>query len=232
MMRVKGGRIALAVALVAAVAAFFVFDLGAYLSLEYLKSRQAQVQAYAEARPLWSSAVYFALYVAVTALSLPAAGVLTLLAGAIFGLLWGTLLCSFAATAGATLAFLAARFLLRDLVQKRFGESLRAVNRGIRNDGAFYLFTLRLVPLFPFFIVNLVMALSPIRTRTFAWVSQVGMLAGTIVFVNAGTQLGRIESPGGVLSPAIVASFVLLGVFPWIARRLVEAIKAHRARRG
>lgn len=231
-MRVKGSKVALAVALVAAVAAFFVFDVGDYLGLEYLKSRQAQVQAVVEARPLWSAAAYFALYVAVTALSLPAAGVLTLLGGAIFGLLWGTLLCSFAATAGATLAFLAARFLLRDLVQKRFGESLRAVNRGIEKDGAFYLFTLRLVPLFPFFVVNLVMALSPIRTLTFAWVSQVGMLAGTVVFVNAGTQIARIESPGGVLSPAIVASFVLLGVFPWIARRLVGIVKARRARRG
>lgn len=232
MMRGKGSRVALAVALVAAVAAFFVFDVGDYLGLEYLKSQQARVQAWVAARPLWSAAAYFALYVAVTALSLPAAGVLTLLGGAVFGLLWGTLLCSFAATAGATLAFLAARFLLRDLVQKRFGESLQAVNRGIEKDGAFYLFTLRLVPLFPFFVVNLVMALSPIRTLTFAWVSQVGMLAGTIVFVNAGTQIARIESPGGVFSPAIVASFVLLGVFPWIARRLVGIARARRARRG
>ena len=231
-MEVKGSKVALVVALAAAVAAFFLFDLGDYLTLEYLKSQQVRVQTYAEARPLASAAMYFALYVTATALSLPAAGVLTLLGGAIFGLLWGTLLCSFAATAGATLAFLAARFLLRDLVQKRFGGNLQAINRGIEKDGAFYLFTLRLVPLFPFFVVNLVMALSPIRTRTFAWVSQVGMLAGTIVFVNAGTQIARIESLGGILSPAIIGSFVLLGVFPWIARRLVEVVKKHRARRG
>ena len=230
-MRVSGSKAALLAALALIVGAFFVFDVGDYLSLAYLKSEQARIRTYYEAHPLQSAALYFAVYVALTALSLPAAALLTLLGGAVFGLLWGTLLCSFAATAGATLAFLAARFLFRDVVLARFGESLGAIDRGIEKDGAFYLFTLRLVPLFPFFVVNLGMALTAIRTLTFAWVSQVGMLAGTIVYVNAGTQLARLESLDGILSPAIVASFVLLAVFPWAARRALEVVKARRALR-
>ena len=161
-----------------------------------------------------SAAIYFAGYVTIVALSLPAAAVLTLLGGAIFGFLLGTVLCSFAATTGATIAFLVARFLLRDMVLARFGDSLGPLNRGIEKDGAFYLFTLRLVPLFPFFVVNLAMALTPIRAFTYAWVTQVGILAGSAVFVNAGTQLARIESLDGILSPALIGSFVLLGVFP------------------
>ena len=221
---------ALAAVLVALVLAFFFFDLGDYLSLSYLKSQQARIEAYHDAHPVQSAAIYFAGYVAVTALSLPAAAVLTLLGGAIFGLLAGTLLCSFASTAGATIAFLAARFLLRDMVTTRFGHHLDALNRGVEKDGAFYLFTLRLVPLFPFFVINLAMALTPIRTFTFAWVSQVGMLAGTVVYVNAGTQLARLESLDGILSPALIASFVLIGIFPWVARRAVAAVKARRAR--
>ena len=225
----SGGKAALVVALVALVFAFFYFDLGDYLSLTYLKSQQARIQVYYEAHPVRSAVIYFVGYVTITALSLPAAAVLTLLGGAVFGLLVGTLLCSFAATAGATIAFLVARFLLRDMVLARFGDNLGALNRGIEKDGAFYLFTLRLVPLFPFFVVNLAMALTPIRAFTFAWVSQVGMLAGTAVYVNAGTQLARLESLDGILSPGLIGSFVLLGVFPWVARRAVEAVKARRA---
>ena len=227
-LRAYGGRGALLLVLLALVVAFFYFDLGDYLSLAYLKSQQARIESFYSAHPLRSAAIYFAVYVTLTALSLPAAAVLTLLGGAIFGFLFGTLLCSFAATTGATIAFLVARFLLRDMVQSRFGDSLAALNRGVEKDGAFYLFTLRLVPLFPFFVVNLAMALTPIRTFTYAWVSQVGMLAGTAVYVNAGTQLARIESLEGILSPALVGSFVLIGVFPWVARRALGAFKARR----
>ena len=157
---------------------------------------------------------------------------MTLVAGAIFGLLWGTVLVSFASTIGATLAFLASRFLLRDMVQRKFGDKIRSVNKGIEKDGAFYLFTLRLVPLFPFFVINLVMGLTPIRTGVFFLVSQGGMLAGTIVYVNAGTQIAQIESVRGILSPTLIGSFVLLGVFPLLAKKMVEFIRARRVFRG
>jgi dihydrolipoamide dehydrogenase len=172
--------------------------------------------------------VFFVVYVAVTALSLPGAALMTLVAGAIFGLLWGTVIVSFASSIGATLAFLASRFLFRDAIQRRFGDKLRAINQGIEKEGAFYLFTLRLVPAFPFFVINLVMGLTPIPTRTFYWVSQVGMLLGTIVYVNAGTQIGQIESLRGILSPTLLISFALLGVFPLIAKKIVDAIKARK----
>ena len=228
---VRGGKAALLVALAALVFAFFFFDLGRYLELSHLKAQQAHIQAYAAAHPVQSAAAFFAAYVTIAALSLPAAALLTLLGGAVFGFLLGTVLCSFAATAGATIAFLVARFLLRDAVLARFGDSLGPINRGIEKDGAFYLFTLRMVPLFPFFVVNLAMALTPIRAFTYAWVSQVGMLAGTAVYVNAGTQLARIESLDGILSPALIGSFVLLGVFPWVARRGLEWIRKRRDRR-
>ena len=227
----NGGKVALLVALAALVFAFFYFNLGDYLSLAFLKSQQAHIQGYYEAHPVQSATIYFVGYVTITALSLPAAAVLTLLGGAVFGLALGTVLCSFAATAGATIAFLVARFLLRDMVLARFGDKLSALNRGVEKDGAFYLFTLRLVPVFPFFVVNLAMALTPIRVFTFAWVSQLGMLAGTAVFVNAGTQLARIESLDGILSPGLIGSFVLLGVFPWVARRALEVIKSRRTLR-
>jgi pyruvate/2-oxoglutarate dehydrogenase complex dihydrolipoamide dehydrogenase (E3) component/uncharacterized membrane protein YdjX (TVP38/TMEM64 family) len=199
-----------------------------YLDLQYLKAQQDTIDAYFAANPLLTTGIYFAIYVLVTAFSLPGAAVMTLAGGAIFGLLWGTVVVSFASTIGATLAFLVSRYLLRDLVQARFGENLRAVNEGIEKDGGFYLFTLRLVPIFPFFVINLVMGLTPLATRTFYWVSQVGMLAGTIVYVNAGTQLARIESLDGILSPGLIASFTLLGVFPLIARKLVDSVKAKR----
>jgi pyruvate/2-oxoglutarate dehydrogenase complex dihydrolipoamide dehydrogenase (E3) component/uncharacterized membrane protein YdjX (TVP38/TMEM64 family) len=211
-----------------AVAAFFAFDLGRFLSLDFFKAQQAAVEAYREAHPLLSAGVYFALYVLVTGLSLPGAVPLTLAGGAVFGLWWGTLLISFASTIGATLAFLAARFLLRDWVRARFAGRLKAMDAGIAKDGPFYLFTLRLVPVFPFFLINLAMGLTPLRTWTYYWVSQVGMLAGTLVYVNAGTQLARIDSPSGILSPALLASFALLGLFPWIARKALALIKARK----
>ncbi len=225
-------RLLLLVALLAAVAAFIAFDLGRYLSLEYFKSQQAAIETWRAAQPATAGLVFFLAYVAVTGLSLPGATVLTLAAGAIFGLLWGTVLVSFASSAGATLAFLASRFLLRDWVQSRFGERLRAINHGVAREGGFYLFTLRLVPVFPFFMINLLMGLTPMRAGTFYWVSQVGMLAGTLVYVNAGTQLAGIDSLRGILSPALIASFALLGIFPLIAKKIVAAVKAHQVYAG
>jgi pyruvate/2-oxoglutarate dehydrogenase complex dihydrolipoamide dehydrogenase (E3) component/uncharacterized membrane protein YdjX (TVP38/TMEM64 family) len=210
------------------VAAYFVFDLGQYFSLGYLKSRQAEIDAYYGSNPLQTVAVFFLIYVAVTGLSLPGATIMTLAAGAIFGLLWGTIMVSFASSIGATLAFLVSRFLLRDSVQAKFGDKLKAINAGIDKDGAFYLFTLRLVPAFPFFVINLAMGLTSLKTRTFYWVSQLGMFAGTLVYVNAGTQIARIESAAGILSPALIASFTLLGLFPLIAKKIVAMVKARK----
>jgi pyruvate/2-oxoglutarate dehydrogenase complex dihydrolipoamide dehydrogenase (E3) component/uncharacterized membrane protein YdjX (TVP38/TMEM64 family) len=221
-------RLVLIVVIAAAIGLFFALDLGRYLSLEFFKSQQAAIDAYVEAQPVRAGLVFFAVYVAVTGLSLPGAAIMTLIAGAVFGLLAGTIIVSFAASIGATLAFLASRFLLRDAIQRRFGASLKSVNEGIARDGAFYLFTLRLVPAFPFFVINLVMGLTPIRTRTFYWVSQVGMLAGTIVYVNAGTQIARIDSLSGILSPGLILSFTLLGLFPLIAKWFVGRIRARR----
>lgn len=217
------------------VAAFFFFDLGEYLTLEYFKTQRDAIGAYQVANPLQTALIFFLVYVAVTGLSLPGAAVLTLAGGAIFGLWWGLLIVSFASTLGATIAFVVSRLLLRDWVQAKFGKNLKAINQGIEKEGAFYLFTLRLVPLFPFFVINLVMGLTPIRTLQFFFVSQVGMLAGTFVFVNAGTQLAQIDSLAGILSPGLLLSFVLLGVFPLIAKKLVDIVKArkvykHRAR--
>jgi pyruvate/2-oxoglutarate dehydrogenase complex dihydrolipoamide dehydrogenase (E3) component/uncharacterized membrane protein YdjX (TVP38/TMEM64 family) len=222
------GKLALAAALALAVLAFFALGGHRYLAFDTIKSQQAAIEAYYKAYPWRTALGYFALYVAVTGLSLPGAAVMTLAGGAVFGLLWGTLLVSFASTIGATLAFLAARFLLRDWVQARFGESLRAVNEGVRREGAFYLFTLRLIPVIPFFAINLAMGLTPLRTATFYWVSQAGMLAGTLVYVNAGTQLAAIASPGDILSPGLIGAFLLLGFFPLIAKKIVGAAKARR----
>jgi pyruvate/2-oxoglutarate dehydrogenase complex dihydrolipoamide dehydrogenase (E3) component/uncharacterized membrane protein YdjX (TVP38/TMEM64 family) len=205
---------------------------GSYLTLENLKARQAELQAWREAAPWQSALIVFATYVVVTGLSLPGATIMTLAIGAVFGLVTGTILVSFASTLGATLAFLLARFLFRDTVQARFGDKLKAINEGVEKDGAFYLFGLRLVPLFPFFVINLVMGLTPMRTWTYAWVSQVGMLAGTIVYVNAGTQLGQIDSLSGILSPGLLFSFVLLGLFPLIAKKALNLIKARKALAG
>ncbi len=202
-----------------------VFD---YLSLQSLKAHQETIDAYFQANPLVTAGTYFVIYVLVTAFSLPGAAVMTLAGGAVFGLLWGTLIVSFASSIGATLAFLVSRYLLRDVVQSRFGDKLKAVNKGIEKDGPFYLFTLRLVPLFPFFVINLVMGLTPLATRTFYWVSQLGMLAGTLVYVNAGTQLARIDSLDGILSPGLIASFTLLGLFPLITHKIVDRVKARR----
>lgn len=214
------------------VVAFFALDLGRFLTLDALKAGQATFARWYEAAPLLVAGAYFVLYVAVTALSLPGAAVMTLAGGALFGLGIGTLLVSFASSIGATLAFLASRFLFRDWVQGRYGERLAAINKGMEKDGAFYLFTLRQVPVFPFFVINLLMGLTPIKVRTFYWVSQVGMLAGTLVYVNAGTQLARIDSLSGILSPGLLGSFVLLGIFPLLAKRLVALVRARKVYAG
>jgi dihydrolipoamide dehydrogenase len=217
------GKLAVVLVLAVAIAAFFALDLKQYVTLEYFQAQRAAIDAHFRAHPLATAAAFFALYVAVTGLSLPGAAILTLAAGAIFGLLWGTVIVSFASTIGATLAFLAARFVLRDWVQARFGDKLKPVNEGVEREGAFYLFALRLVPAFPFFVINLVMGLTPMRAATFYWVSQVGMLAGTIAYVYAGTQLGEFR-----ISAGLVAAFVILGLFPLAARRALDALKARK----
>jgi pyruvate/2-oxoglutarate dehydrogenase complex dihydrolipoamide dehydrogenase (E3) component/uncharacterized membrane protein YdjX (TVP38/TMEM64 family) len=215
-------------AVIAVVLSYWFFDLGRYLTLEEIKAGQTQLDSWRNGAPVLTSLLFFVLYIAVAALSLPGAAVLTLVAGALFGLVWGVVLVSFASSIGATLAFLVARFILRDSVQKRFGDRLQAINKGIEQEGAFYLFTLRLVPIFPFFLINLLMGLTPIRTLTFYWISQVGMLAGTVVYVNAGTQLAQIESIGGILSPGLVLSFAALGIFPLIGKKVVDWLKKRR----
>jgi pyruvate/2-oxoglutarate dehydrogenase complex dihydrolipoamide dehydrogenase (E3) component/uncharacterized membrane protein YdjX (TVP38/TMEM64 family) len=221
-------KILLLVALVAGIGAFFAFDLGRFLSLDYLKQSQAAFADLYAQHPWQVAGAYFAIYVAATALSLPGAAIITLAGGAIFGLLWGTVIVSFASTIGATLAFLVSRFILRSTVENRFGQRLAEINRGVEKDGAFYLFTLRLIPVVPFFLINLLMGLTRMKAFTFYWVSQAGMLAGTLVYVNAGTQLARLDSLQGILSPALLGSFVLLGIFPLIARRIVEAVQKRK----
>ncbi|WP_020482605.1 FAD-dependent oxidoreductase [Methylomonas sp. MK1] len=226
--RLTPSRIALLLVIAGLLGLFFSFDLQNYLTLHNLKSQQAAIADYRHINPLLAAALYAALYIAVTALSLPGATILTLAGGAVFGLLWGTLIVSFASSIGATLAFLAARFLLRDWVKSRFNARLRAIDEGVSREGPLYLFTLRLVPLFPFFMINLAMGLTPIKTRTFYWVSQIGMLAGTLVYVNAGTQLAKIDSLSGILSPSLLGSFALLGVFPWLAKHMLEFFKQRK----
>ncbi|MFT5211129.1 MAG: dihydrolipoamide dehydrogenase [Flavobacterium sp.] len=221
------------VALVALLAgAFFYFDFGQYFSLEYIKSQQAELDLLVQEDPVTSAMAFFAVYVAVTALSLPGAAIMTLAAGAIFGVAWGLLIVSFASTIGATLAMLVSRFVLREQVMRSFGDKLKAIDKGIEKDGAFYLFTLRLVPAFPFFAINLLMGLTKISVPVFFIVSQIGMLAGTLVFINAGTQLSQIESLSGILSPTLIGSFVLLGIFPLLAKKIIEYIKATRILRA
>ncbi len=207
---------------------YFLFDLGQYLDLNYFKAQQERISAFRDAAPLRAAAIFFVVYVLVTGLSLPGAAIATLIGGAIFGLLWGTVLVSFASVIGASCAFLVSRHILRDSIQNRYGDRLRTINEGIRKDGAVYLFTLRMVPLFPFFVINLVMGLTPMRLRTYFVVSQIGMLPGTIVYVNAGTQLAKIDSVGSILSPALLGSFVLLGIFPLISKKVIDVMKSRK----
>lgn len=205
------------------------FDLDQYLTLSFLKAQQARFAALYAADPLPVLAAYALIYIVVTALSLPGAAVMSLAGGALFGLITGTIVVSFASSIGATCACLVARYLLRDWVQNKFGDKLTKINEGMAVEGGFYLFSLRLVPIFPFFIINLVMGLTPIRMTTFYWVSQVGMLPATIVFVNAGRELARLESISGILSPGLIFSFALLGLLPLITKKLLGL---YRARRG
>lgn len=222
-------KIILVLLVIAAIAAYFLFDLGQYLSLENFKAQQAEIIAAKNANPALYIAGFFLIYVAVTGLSIPGAAIMTLIAGALFGLVPGTIIVSFASTIGATLAFLGSRYVLRDWVQSKFGERLKAIDDGLAKDGAFYLFTLRLIPVFPFFVINLLMGLTRIKTLTFFLVSQIGMLAGTIVYVNAGTQISQIESTAGLLSPMLIGSFILLALFPWVAKWIVAFMNRRRA---
>jgi len=225
-------KLPLLLVILSAIAAFFIFDLAQYLNLDFIKSNQTSFEQYYAENPIKTVAIFFGLYVLVTGLSLPGAAIMTLIGGALFGLVTGLLIISFASTIGATLAFLCSRFLFRDSIQNRFGKQLQSFNTGMEKEGAFYLFTLRLVPIFPFFMINLGMGLTPIKTWTFYWVSQVGMLAGTAVYVNAGTQLGQLESLSGILSPSILLSFTLLGLFPLIAKKVIDLLKAKQVYAG
>jgi uncharacterized membrane protein YdjX (TVP38/TMEM64 family) len=204
------------------VAVFFYFDLQNYLTLANLQAQQKAILSYHTAHPVQTFIAYGLIYIGITGLSLPGATILTLAGGVLFGLFWGTIIVSFASSIGATLAFLAARFLFRDSVEQKFANQLKTINDGIAKDGAYYLFTLRLVPLFPFFAINLVMGLTNIKTSTFYWISQIGMLAGTLVYVNAGTQLAAIKSLSDIASPILLGSFALLGVLPLIAKKFVS----------
>lgn len=221
-------KIIIVLAILSAIGGFFAFDLNQYLTLENIKAHQTEFQQWRDSAPLLVSVLFLGIYVLVTALSLPGAAIMTLAAGTLFGLIWGVVLVSFASTIGATLAFLVSRYLLRSAVQKRFGDRLAAINEGVEREGAFYLFTLRLVPVFPFFLINILMGLTPIKTFTYSWVSQLGMLAGTIVYVNAGTQLAQIEGLGGIVSPGLLFSFALLGGFPLLAKKMLEILQKRK----
>jgi len=210
------------------VAIFFALDLQQYLTLEYLKESQVRFADLYHAKPVLVIGAYMGIYILVTALSLPGAAILTLAGGALFGLVTGLIVVSFASSIGATLACLVARFVLRDWVQNKFGDKLSTINEGIAKEGAFYLFTLRLIPVFPFFVINLVMGLTKMSLFTFYWVSQLGMLAGTAVFVNAGKELAKIDSLSGILSPGLIGSFVILGLFPLVVKKLVSFIQGRK----
>ncbi len=214
----------------ALIAAWFLLDGERFLSLAYLQGAKDTARGFVDAWPAASRLGYFALYIAITAASLPGAAVLTLAGGAVFGLAWGMVLVSFASTIGATLAFLAARIVLGDWVQRRFGAELARVNEGFDRNGAFYLFSLRMTPLFPFFVVNLVMGLTRMRVLPFYLVSQAGMLPGTFVFVFAGTQIAEVSRVGDILSPGLIAALTLLGIFPFLAKKLMEQLNARRER--
>jgi pyruvate/2-oxoglutarate dehydrogenase complex dihydrolipoamide dehydrogenase (E3) component/uncharacterized membrane protein YdjX (TVP38/TMEM64 family) len=225
-------KIAILAALAALVFSYFYFDLGTYLTLDGIKQVTGDIEAFYQDNTLAVIAGFFAVYVAVTAASLPGAAIMTLAAGALFGLVLGTVIVSFASTLGATLAFLSSRYVLRDTIEARFGERLKSVNDGLERDGAFYLFTLRMIPAIPFFVVNLVMGLTRIKTWTYIWVSQIGMLLGTIVYVNAGTQLAQLDSLSGILSPGVIGSFILLGIAPWIAKLIIGWLQRRKVYAG
>lgn len=214
-------RIAIISIIIVIIAIFFLFDLKQYLSLDYIKSTQQSFEALYHQHRFMVLGTYMFIYVIVTALSLPGAAIMTLAGGALFGFIVGTIAVSFASTIGATLACAVSRFLLQDWVQNKFGDKLKIINQGIENEGAFYLFTMRLIPALPFFVINLAMGLTKMPLRTFYWVSQLGMLAGTMVYVNAGKELAKIDSLSGILSPSLIISFVILGLFPLTIKKLM-----------
>ena len=211
---------------------FFMLGLDRYFSFEYLKNTLDDIKFYHDHHKAMTMTAYMGIYILVTALSLPGAVIMTLAGGAVFGLFYGTLLVSFSSTMGATLAFLFSRYLFKDWVQQKFGTKLAAINRGVEKEGGFYLFTLRLVPVFPFFLINLAMGVTPIRTRVFYLISQAGMLPGTLVYINAGTELGKIESASGILSPELILSFALLGIFPLMAKGFTGFIRRKKIYSG
>ena len=215
------GKIVLAICIAILIGLFFIFDLGQYFTLENLKAQQAKFQQFDSDNPFLTKFSFFLAYVAVAALSLPGALIMTLAAGAFFGVLTGSIIVSFASTIGATLAMLAARYLFRDTIQSKYGNKLEAINKGIDEEGGFYLFTIRLIPVIPFFMVNLVMGLTTIKTLVFALVSQLGMLPATVIYVNAGHQVANIDSLKDIVSPAIIISLAILGLFPLVAKKLI-----------
>ncbi|QEO45819.1 TVP38/TMEM64 family protein [Vibrio tarriae] len=217
-------KLIIAIVLIA-IAALLVTQFSQYLTLDVAKAKQAELANYIDAHLLQAALIYFVVYVLLTAFSIPGATVVTLLGAALFGFWLSLLLASFASTIGATLAFLSSRFLLRDWVQAKFADKLQTINQGIERDGAFYLLSLRLIPIFPFFLINLVMGLTPISTWRYYWVSQLGMLPGTAVYLNAGTQLAEISSLGEIVSLPVLASFVLLGVFPIVVKWLMGKVQ-------
>jgi len=223
-----GIKIVLLVGIAGLMWLFFLFDLDQQLSLENLKNKLDAFKVYYGQNKALTMMIYMVIYIVMAGLSLPGAVIISLAGGALFGLFYGTLLVSFASTIGATLAFLFSRYMFKDWVQHRFSSKLAIINKGIEKEGGFYLFTLRLVPIFPFFVINLAMGVTPLRVPVFYWVSQVGMLPGTVVFINAGTQLAKIDSAGGILSPGLLFSFVLLGVFPILAKRVTAYIRQQK----
>ncbi len=224
----KNNQIILLTIIVFLIVLFFILDVQHYMTLEYFQVQRSEIISFYDVHPWQTMLIFFAMYIIMTGLSLPGATLLTLIAGALFGLLVGTILVSFASSIGGTLAFLFSRYLFKDAIQKRFKQQLTPINRGIEKEGAFYLFTLRLVPIFPFFIINLAMALTPIKTWTFYWVSQIGMLLATIIYVNAGMQINNIESLGDILSQNLIFSLILIGIFPLIAKKVLNYIKASK----
>lgn len=224
-MKVNTSKLIMFITVLGLIAVYFNFDLGRYFTLSSIKEKhKIFIDFYAD-NQIVSVSVFLGAYILITALSLPGASVMTVAAGSMFGLFLGTVLVSVASTTGATLSFLLSRFIFRETVQKRFGEKLETVNEGIAKEGVLYLFSLRLVPVFPFFLINLLMGLTLIKTPVYIFVSQIGMLPGTIVFVNAGTQLSKIESLGGILSPGILISFILIGTFPLFAKKAVNLLQ-------
>jgi uncharacterized membrane protein YdjX (TVP38/TMEM64 family) len=221
-------RILLALIVTLMVIAVFWFDLYQFLTLDFYREQQESIQQLVHKNLALSVCVFFAVYISATAISLPVAGVMVIVAGALFGVVLGSVVISFASTAGATLAFLLSRFLFQDFVDRHFPKATEVINEGIARDGPYYLFSMRLVPVFPYFVINLVMGLTHIRVWTFAWVTQLGLLPITVILANAGEQIALIKSPGDIISPSLTGSLILVGLFPLIARKLLEMFQAER----